>query len=466
MAEMTGAQATAPGVRGEMIDSTAWFRLWAMAALAQVLSNGLDVALRAHDVPNAILGLVAIGVLLRPSDRRLGIALLALVILSAVTSLPRVGNHWILAASISLLGLIARPWVPGWWERFVPGARSVLLVFYSFAAFAKLNTGFLDPVTSCSRFFANQLLGFWQLPEVSSPSALADVLPYLPAAIELSVPLLLIWRRTRGVGIWLGVAFHLLLALDLVQHFFDFTLVLVSLFLLFAPSGTLAALDATLPRLRHPSQRVWVAIGCAAVISTTLVPSEAAIVVGLLTTWVAWLILFVGLARGLVLRRPRGTPEPLRFLPTSAAAAVVIVIVVLNGLSPYLELKSAFGFNMYSNLTTIDGETNHLLVPGTLQLRTDQADLAIVISASDEALAEYVDSGFALPLVNLRDYLADHPDIAVSFTVGDERFDLDRAGDHPEWLERQHWLVERLLLFRAVPVDDPPVCQPSFLVAG
>jgi hypothetical protein len=37
----------------------------------------------------------------------------------------------------------------GRWERFDPAARVVLLVFYYFAAFVKLNTGFLDPELSC-----------------------------------------------------------------------------------------------------------------------------------------------------------------------------------------------------------------------------------------------------------------------------------------------------------------------------
>jgi hypothetical protein len=43
----------------------------------------------------------------------------------------------------------------------------------SLAAFAKLNTGFFDPVASCARYLANGSLSFWQLPEVSGSSPMA-----------------------------------------------------------------------------------------------------------------------------------------------------------------------------------------------------------------------------------------------------------------------------------------------------
>jgi hypothetical protein len=101
--------------------------------------------------------------------------------------------------------------------------------------------------------------------------------------------------------------------------------------------------------------------------------------------------------------------------------------------------------------------------------------VATIVSSSDEDLAEYVDSGFDLPLINLRDYLADHPEVAVTFDVhllengqrqpNPTRVELARAGDNPEWIDHQPWYLERFLTFRAVPSDDPPACQSAFLPA-
>lgn len=465
----TGARATAPSLGASSVtDAVAWRRLWAIAMLAHVLSNGLDPALRLHDLPNAGLGLVALVVVVRPVEHHWFTAMLSLAILSVAAEAPTIGNHWILAGAISGLALVARPWSgdDDWWRRFAPGARMALLVFYSFAAFAKLNSGFFDPVVSCSRFFANQSLSLWQLPEVGAGSPVAEPLAWVTALVELSVPLLLICKRTRSIGVWLGVAFHLLLTLDLVQHFFDFTMVLVPLFLLFAPAGTLATLDRRLPRLRRPTERIWIVIGALMVLATTLGPTDSLVVLGLLATWLAWLVLLVVLVRALVLHRPAVDNSSLSFRPTSFAALAIIALVVVNGLSPYLELKSSFGFNMYSNLVTAGGETNHFVVPGTLELRDDQSTLAIVLASSDDGLAEYIDSGFGLPLANLRDYFADHLDISATFVVDGETIELERVGDHPEWLDRRHWALERFAPFRAVPVGDMPACQPSFLVAG
>lgn len=466
---MTGARATASVVGGNEVtgDPERWTRLWALTSLAHILSNGLDAALQPHDAPNAALGFVALAGLARPASRRIRTAMFGLVVVSVLVEMPTVGNHWIVAGAVSALAIIARPWTQSgeWWSRFVPGARLILVVFYSFAAFAKLNSGFLNPIASCSRFFANQALHFWQLPEIYGDSPLAGPLAYSALCIELSVIPLLLWHRTRSLGVWLGVAFHLVLTLDLAQHFFDFTMVLVPLFLLFAPEGTLETLDARLPRPRRVRGRIWQLLGVMVVSATTLMVSQAAIVLGVLATWAAWLVLLVVFVRVVLLRRPGPTVEPLRLRPTSLPAALVVGLVLLNGLSPYLGLKTAFGFNMYSNLTTAGGETNHLLVPATAEFRRGQAETALILDSSDEDFAEYVDSGFAVPLINLRNYFAENPDVRVSFAVNGVRFDLERVGDHPEWVDRSPWYLERFAPFRALPMSDPPVCQASFLPA-
>ena len=145
--------------------------------------------------------------------------------------------------------------------------------------------------------------------------------------------------------------------------------------------------------------------------------------------------------------------------------APVLALALFNGLTPYLELKTATGYNMYSNLVTSGGETNHFLVPATAGLRDEGGDLALIIETSDEDLAEYIDSGFTMPFVNLTDYLADHPETSLVYERGGERFVVERAGDHPELLERQPFLIEKFVYFRSVPVAESPECQDGWLPA-
>ncbi|MEL6984619.1 MAG: HTTM domain-containing protein, partial [Actinomycetota bacterium] len=242
---------------------TIWWRWWAIAAFAHVVGVPTVEGLSGRGLANIAVGWLAIAVIVRPDHRVMRTVLAAAIVVSAVVEAPLIGNHWWLAAAVSAAALAARPWRPDpdteFARRFAPTARVILLVFYSFAAFAKLNTGFLDPIESCARFFANQSLSFWQLPEVSGDNPLAPILPFIALAVELAVPVLLILRPTRRFGVVLAIVFHLVLTLDLRQHFYDFTLALLPLFSLFAPPRLLEDLDRALPRLNLGRGRPWIA---------------------------------------------------------------------------------------------------------------------------------------------------------------------------------------------------------------
>jgi hypothetical protein len=139
----------------------------------------------------------------------------------------------------------------------------------------------------------------------------------------------------------------------------------------------------------------------------------------------------------------------------------VAVLVVVNGLTPYLEVKTAYGWNMYSNLVTVAGESNHLVVPSTFPLRRAQFDLVEVVDTDDPGLATYIDEGYLLAWTSFASYLADRPEIAVTFRRRGELVHLaagDRAGLEVRWWWR--WLP-----YRAVHGSQPQRCQPVFLPA-
>ncbi len=428
---------------------------------------------------NVLVGWLAIAVIVRPDHRLARTGLAGAIVVSAVVEAPLIGNHWLLAAAISTAALLASPWRPDaesgsdaassdFIERFAPTARIILLVFYSFAAFAKLNSGFLDPVESCARFFANQGLSFWRLPEVPGDGPVAPVLPWIALVVELSVPVLLVTRRTRRLGVFVAVAFHLVLTIDLRQHFYDFTLVLVPLFALFAPASFLAAIDRALPRLRLGGGWPWIGLFGAQVLAFHLSLPGPIRRLAVAVAMAAWLALAWCIGRGLLAawRERRAEPvESISLRPANLAGLVLAAVVVLNGLSPYLELKTATGFNMYANLTTADGTSNHLVVSRTAGLRRDQAATVEVLSSDDDGLAAYADTGFALPVVNLQDYLADHPEVSVEYRLDGVVVDHRPGHPGPVAPSAMGWAAERFALFRAVPMADPPACQNVWLPA-
>ncbi len=152
--------------------------------------------------------------------------------------------------------------------------------------------------------------------------------------------------------------------------------------------------------------------------------------------------------------------RPCRCGCRGAAAWVLVAVVVANGLTPYLEVKTAVGFNMYANLVTVAGDTNHLVVRRTAHLSTVQDDLLEVVESEDDGLDVYADEGYLLPRRNLLDYLARHP--GVSVVVRDE--DGERTLDSSDGV-RLPLVVRKLFTFRAVDAEDPPRCQALWLPA-
>jgi hypothetical protein len=406
-------------------------------------------------VVSAVLGLLAVLLVVRPSRLVLGAAA-ALVLASVWLEAPFLSNHWLLAGfvAVAVLASLARrdPWP---W--FSVTARWVLLGFYCFAAFAKLNTGFFDPAVSCGVFYANQSLGSFGGPSISSDSPLAMMTIIGTVMTEMSVPILLAFTRTRRVGVLVALTFHTIISLDYDQHFYDFTAVLVMLLCLFLPESTLAGLEAKFAR-RSLALTAGVAV-CLVVVIAAVVPQTTATTNILrLLPFVAWLPfavwLIVTIARGGIGRSsvPMRLPGPV--------AWVLVGLVVLNGLTPYLELKTAYGFNMYANLSTVAGESNHVVVRRTLDLTHEQDHLLTVVETDDAELGRYAAEGYLIPERNLLDYLARHPSSSV--VVSDE--DGERTLDGTDG-DRLPVLLEKFQLFRAVDVQDPPRCQAAWLPA-
>ena len=123
------------------------------------LRAGLAVALCFHLLGNATFagvggslagGAAAALVFAFPRDRW-PLAVLAVAAVGLYWhEAPIVGNHLLLLAAMATV-VALESFLGSGVERALAGARLSVLVFYGFAAFAKLNEGFFDPDTSCAR---------------------------------------------------------------------------------------------------------------------------------------------------------------------------------------------------------------------------------------------------------------------------------------------------------------------------
>ena len=454
--------------------------LWAIALLLHLAGNSHHLSpvgpIGAAQIVMAGLAVLSI---VRPGPRpAVGLALVHLAITAA--KLPHVGNHEIILALVDLVVVgavvrgVRRATRSAWTQMAAPALRPVLLVAYGAIAFSKLNRGFLDPAVSCAAVFGDEL-GRWVDLRPSTNSGLSAGAIGATVLIELAVPILLVAPRTRLIGVWLGLLFHFVLALDPTGHVFDFSSALVPLFLLFLPPAGQRRLDAAVLGLRANRTGAEMAL----TLAVAMALHGAVLVSGAprwAVAWPLWLVVAVSVMAAVrAATGPSDGPDasPHSLMPPRWAWPVVVLAVAV-AVGPYLEVRSAASFNMYANLRVAGGASNHLVVPAS---PAGGRELVRLISVSvqgshdtaESALADalrdaYVGVDVLVPLENVRHLVHERPGLEIvvdGIDTSTSPHVVDRAG----WGWRDE-LAHRLLHRRVVSTDESPTCARSWGLLG
>ncbi len=486
MSETSRRNHMSPALRANAGDTLTLFAsLWAIVALFHVLGpSGAAIGVFVHPTTlgftHVLLAMCAIWLLAKPA-RHLPLMLIAIIgLITAWQEMPILGNHWLLAAFVDLALLLAALGGMREWsvdrdrlaEAFLPAARWCLVLFYSFAAFSKLNSAFFDTAVSCSTYYFDETarsLGF-NTPLAVGAGGLARLLPFVTTGTELSIPILLLNRRTRVFGVVLGLGFHSLIALDRLHLFVDFSSVLAAMFVLFLPAGFATSSLGFLEGKGRQLLVLWATVGGLVLIAQWIGRGEVAYFLfseGRLFIWYVFdATVLLGVVIWLARRRGQTLERPFTLRGNGPIwLAVIPALVVCNGLLPYFELRTAYAFNMYSNLKMVDGKSNHFIVRSSLPLWGRQADLVKVVASNDPGLSLYASYNYLLAWDSFRAYLAKHPDDAIIYDRGGKRYLIDRAADYPELVASPSLLVQKLLALRAVDGSDKARCQDVFLPA-
>lgn len=497
-------------------DRTAYLAVWwGLSTLFHVLNVGGSIRMFSEPTGRswwyAVLTVSALAMLVLPARAwRSGAlcmgVLSVMVLITAWIESPVVGNHWLVSSLVSLGFLFAvvhaaatrRAQPRATLEQlFFPVARGVFFVFYSFSALAKVNRAFLDPVVSCANFFADETLRSLGIdsPQTVGTGSWRQLLPIIVVLVEIGVVVLLVQRRTRVWGVLLAVLFHGLIALDGDHPFADFTSLVYALLILFLPDDFFVWVRS---RLGGASQRV--SLGVRWVLAAAMV--ALVLVHGLLlgNSWwdvgddlkdSVWRCIGAVTAAVIIayvwsLRRSRAQQvaghEPaesragsvLAFrapvVPGARWLLVVPLLAFLNGITPYVGVKTANSWNMYSNLVTADGLENSLLVPTVWRWTDRQDDLVRIVASSDPVLAAYARESYLIPYTNLREYASHSPAFSLTMvrrgddgqnqlvTITDSRTDPELTTPLSGW-ER------RVFAYRYVDSLEPARCQPGYLPA-
>ncbi len=465
--------------------------LWAFAALFHQSAYPELIVGRSA----LLVTLPALWLLLKPGSLWRLLLVAVLQVLQVSWNGPaHASNHWVFVYAVNLTILLAFAWLAlgrGGDVRAVTGGallraiapvvRVELAILYFFAVVHKLNADFLNPAVSCASTQYAQIAGMY--PILPQGAWVDHAVIWGTLAIEAAIPIMLFVRRTRLLGVVLGALFHFLLTLNPAHVFFDFTSVLLAAYFLFLPYDYWTAArqgplrwaplqwlrDRTGARLLAPAGRVVLtALAVLLVVAylLRLAPDYGEVWDTMReTVRMIWVLYFVALLAIFVraLRRVNPVAATRAFdrgtLPL-AVAAVFPALLLLNGMSPYLGLKTEASFAMFSNLRT-EVVSNHLFIPPSLKVAGYQEDLVQIHASSDPQLARMAERGRQMTWFDFHT-LTRRLDgsTSVSFTRGGVRHDIERLGAVPVLDDGPTAIPRRLLHFRVVePLDRPMPCR-------
>jgi hypothetical protein len=396
---------------------------------------------------DVFLALLAFVVILR----RAGLPALALLCAAQVVEvalrLPEVPNHrMILAlASIAFVAAALRRRHGSVLDEYLRVERAIVVIVYLFAFFAKLNHDFLDPASSCAAQFYGSAARWWMLLPDAAPARQAAMFGTL--AVEAALPLGLCCKPLRRAAVVLGLLFHFMLALDVTHNFVNFSAVMSALLVLFMPRGFLDSLGQAFDPSR--SVRAMLAGGLLVVLLSGLLAATnwgAYSIVYLWARQLVWSTYAIMLCGAAILWRGQ-QDAPWRLRRLSLAGAAILGLTVLNGLGPYLGLKTRTAFDMYSNLRIEGDRSNHLVVPRSLDVLGVLRDRVTILDTSDPTLLrKYAESGYEITYFELATRLHESRDVRVRYVRGgEERVYDSRRGDS---LEAPSFWLRKFLLFR------------------
>lgn len=339
---------------------------------------------------------------------------------------------------------------------------ALTVVLYSAAALHKANDSFLDASVTCAKVVLDQALGTFGGPESGPTLGTASI--WLALGTEILLAALLALRRTRRVGVMVGLAFHGALAIHPHGGVSSFSVFMAALFIAFLADATIDVLSAW--RRWLPTQLKDVQLRLALIVGVAILATSVSVIapgagplasrpLGMAMCFsLLWMVVAAGSDGQATTAGVDSASQPKR--PTLLTCGVVSIMLIAAAL-PYMGGRTQLAYSMFSNLRT-EVDANHEFLPSVswLGYQDDLVELGDDVSTIFDDVSG---PGLSVPAYEVGRRLSVNPDIeSLRFRSGGELFVLSGA-ELRERFPPPGWLEARLFRLRAVEPEGAVGCR-------
>ena len=271
---------------------------------------------------------------------------------------------------------------------YAPAGRWLLVVMYFWGTFHKINTDFFNPESSCATALMRSL--DYMVPFGLAEAFWVHVLAiYGTLILETAVMVMLLIPSQRYNARILGICFHILIGFSYFRDYRGFSLLAIALHSLFVPAGSVQnsreMWDKTTRWLGGWTVPWWAICLCGLILLVGMIFTYNAFLWGVLCFFILlWTVLCT--------RAPAAvykTETFKKYFKPAVASFLLIPLAyfVLCGM-PYVGLRTAQALNMFSNLHTEGGYSNHYFFPKPLYLFDYQKNIVKITKLNDQKMPE------------------------------------------------------------------------------
>jgi hypothetical protein len=375
--------------------------------------------------------------------------------------------------------------------RFAPVIRVAIVIMYFWAVIQKLNWDYVNPEISCAALLHSEIAAYFGKLVPADTWAL-HVAIWGSYFFEAGIPLLLVFRRTRYIGFYVAILFHLWLSIHPAAGIFSFSSLILGLLALFLPvkwGEELQALwEAQLSWLGRADLRkgrkiagwivvlvFFVTLAVQGILYLTIAKSYEVFWVANRIGWVTFFIWGLWISANYLIAGWKGRGADLA-LPNKAKwnlAWIGLIPVIMNGFIPWMGARTQTSFSMYSNLRS-EGESNHMFL-NRVDIFQFQKDMIEVLEAKPNILdplekpkgiGNFANIGHRIiPFFEFRRLVSESPedvDLEVTYLRGGETLNLGRKNGQIYGNEAAFkplpYFQYKLMWFRRLASLEEPMC--------